>query len=378
MDKLNDISVREVSGSKDMDAFIAFPYRLYSGNKFYVPKLRFDEKNTLNRKRNPAFEYCEARYWLAIKNKSVVGRIAAIVNHSYISKWGKQYMRFGWIDFEEDLNIAAALLQVVEQWAKEKKMEAVHGPMGFTDLDFEGMLVEGFDQLGTLATIYNYPYYPEFMHQLGYGKEIDWLEYKIEVPEALPERIEKIAGAIRERLGLQVVRARNAKQLLPYAPQIFKLINEAYSHLHGVVELSGKQIDYYTKQYFSFIRTDFVTLVADKKGELAAFGITMPSLSHALQKCKGSLLPFGFVHLLKSLRKNTLADLYLVAVRNDMQSKGVNAMLITEVAKAYIKAGVRFAESNPELETNTQIQSFWKHFNAVNHKRRRCFIKPIA
>lgn len=374
----NTISIRIVETRKDMRSFIDLPYRLYHNNAFYVPKLRLDEKNTLNPKKNPAFDYCESRYWIALKERKVVGRIAAILNHSYIDKWHHKYMRFGWIDFEADEKIAAALLGAVEGWALEKGMEAVHGPMGFTDLDFEGMLVEGYDQPGTLATIFNYPYYPQYLEKLGYRKEIDWVEFRIEVPDVIPERIGRIAAVVRQKTGTTVKHVHKAKDLLPYAPQIFHLINESYSHLHGVVPLTEKQIAYYTKQYFSFIRPDFVTLLLDRQEQLAGFGITMPSLSKALRKCRGKLLPFGFLYLLQALKKNTLADLYLVAIRKDLQGAGLNALMMTEIARAYQAAGIRYAESNPELETNSRIQAFWKNFNAVNHKRRRCYIKYIG
>jgi hypothetical protein len=372
------VEVKEVVSKKEMNAFVNFPYQLYKGNAFNVPKLSFDEHATLNAKKNPAFSYCEARYWLAYKDGRVVGRIAGILNHSYIKKWKNAYMRFGWIDFEEDTAIAKALLDQVMQWAKEKGMTAIHGPMGFTDLDLEGMLVEGFDQLGTLATIYNYPYYPRILEELGFKKEADWMEYRIQVPAVIPERIGRAAQVVLERLGCTVLKAKKPKEILPYAPQIFALINEAYAHLHGVVELSESQIKYYTKQYFSFIRTDFVTLITDKQDKLVAFGITMPSLSIALQKAKGSLFPFGFIHILRALKKNTVGDMYLVAVKPELQNKGLTAVLINEIAKSYIRNGIQFAESNPELETNQQVQSFWKYFDAKNHKRRRCYIKQLS
>jgi hypothetical protein len=372
------VEVKEVVSKKEMNAFVNFPYQLYKGNAFNVPKLSFDEHATLNAKKNPAFSYCEARYWLAYKDGRVVGRIAGILNHSYIKKWKNAYMRFGWIDFEEDTAIAKSLLDQVMQWAKEKGMTAVHGPMGFTDLDLEGMLVEGFDQLGTLATIYNYPYYPRILEELGFIKEVDWMEYRIQVPSVIPERIGRAAQVVLERLGCTVLKAKKPKEILPFAPQIFELINEAYAHLHGVVELNESQIKYYTKQYFSFIRTDFVTLITDKQNKLLAFGITMPSLSLALQKAKGSLFPFGFMHILKALKKNTVGDMYLVAVKPALQNKGLTAVLINEIAKSYIRNGIQFAESNPELETNQQVQSFWKYFDAKNHKRRRCYIKQLS
>jgi GNAT superfamily N-acetyltransferase len=371
------ISISEVSSPRQLKEFISFPDRLYKGNPCFVPPLHFDEMGTLRKDKNPAFDYCEAKYWLAYKNKKVVGRVAAILNHSYIAKWKNPYMRFGWIDFENDLEILQALMQQVETWAKEKGMLAVHGPLGFTDLDHEGMLIEGYDQLGTLATIYNYPYYPVLLEQLGYKKDIDWLEYKIKLPTEMPDQLEKLASVVQRRLNLSFIKAKSAKQILPYAGEIFELINSAYSNLYGVVPLTQKQIDYYTKQYFSFIRTDFVSLIIDKDGKLAAFGITMPSLSRALQKANGSLLPFGFIYILKALKKNTLGDLYLVAVRKDLQGKGVNAMLMADLTRSYIKNGIEYAESNPELETNTQVQALWEHYEVHQHKRRRCYIKHL-
>ena len=372
-----DIQIKEVKTRRELKAFIDFPYKLYNGNAYYVPPLRSDEKNTLSIDRNPAFDYCEARYWLAFKGGRVAGRIAGIINHAYIDKWEKRYIRFGWLDFEEDEEVAAALLSRVEVWGQDRGMDAIHGPMGFTDLDNEGMLIDGFDQLGTLATIYNYPYYPLYMQRLGYEKEVDWIEYRIQVPERVPERVERSAALSFERLGLRVIQLRKAREVLPYAADIFRLINLAYDGLHGVVELTGRQIKYYTAQYFSFIRPDFVTLVADREGKLAAFGITMPSLSLALQKARGRLLPTGFLHLLKALRKNAVGDMYLVAVRPDLQGKGVNAILMKEITQAYIRHGIRWAESNPELETNRQVQAIWRYYKAHDHKRRRCFIKML-
>ncbi len=373
-----DIQIKEVTSKKELAQFIDLPYRLYKNNPQFVPALRFDEANTLRKDKNPAFDYCEARYWLAIKNKVVVGRIAGIINHSFIEKWKNKYVRFGWFDFEDNPTIAAALLHEVENWAKEKGMSAVHGPLGFTDLDHEGMLVEGFDQLGTLATIYNYPYYPGSVEKAGYQKDVDWLEYKIKLPKEMIPRLDKIATIVQRRLDLTVVKAKKAKEILPYAKELFDLINSTYGDLYGVVPLTEKQIKNYTKQYFSFIRADFVSLIINKEGRLVAFGITMPSLSLALQKAKGSLFPFGVLHLLKAMKKNNLADLYLVSVEKSLQGKGVNAILINEVLKTYILNGIEYAESNPELETNTHVQAMWEFFEVQQHKRRRCFIKHLT
>ncbi len=371
------IEIREVTNKKQLNAFINFPNRLYKNHKYYVPLLHFDEKSTLSKDSNPAFDYCEARYWLAYKEDKVVGRIAGIINKAYIEKWNNKYMRFGWIDFEEDEQIAEALIRQVEDWGKEKGMTAIHGPMGFTDLDHEGMLIEGFDQLGTLAAIYNYPYYSKFIEKLGYTKDADWVEFKIKIPDTIPDKIEKFAGIVERRYNLRLLKARKTKDILPYAKQIFELINAEYDGLYGVVPLTDKQIQYYTKQYFSFIRTDFVPLVLDQNDKLVAFGVTMPSLSIALQKAKGSLFPFGFFHILKALKKNKIADFYLIAIRKDLQGKGVNAILMHAMAKSYIKNGIQYAESNPELEINKKVQSIWDHYDAVQHKRRRCFIKHL-
>lgn len=367
--------IKEVTGKKQLNAFIDFSYNLYQGNKYYVPQLKNDVQDTFNPKKNPAFEFCEIKYWLAYKEDKVVGRIAGIINHAFIKKWNNKYMRFGWMDFEADEAIAKALLNQVEIWAVEKGMDAVHGPLGFTNFDYAGLLVEGFDQLGTFATLYNYPYYGSFLENAGYNKDVDWVEYKIKLPKTIPERLEKIAGIVQKRYQFRVVEATTKEDVMLYAKDIFRLINSAYADLYGMVAMNEKQIDYNINKYLSFIRPDFVSLVLDKNGDLAAFGITMPSLSVALQKANGHLYPFGFLHLLKAFKKNTLADLCLVAVRKDLQGKGANALLMLQMNRSYIKNNIEYAESNPELEQNTKVQSLWEYFDAVQHKRRRCYIK---
>lgn len=369
------VIIKEVTKKKQLKAFIDFSYNLYKGNKYYVPQLKKDVQDTFNQKKNPAFEFCEIKYWLAYKDDKVVGRIAGIINHSFIKKWNNKNMRFGWMDFEADEAIAKALLNQVEMWATEKGMDAVHGPLGFTNFDYAGLLIEGFDQLGTFATLYNYTYYAAFVENAGYSKDVDWVEYKIKLPKTISERLEKIAGIVQKRYGFRVLEATTKADVMLYAKDIFRLINNAYAGLYGMVEMNDKQIDYNINKYLSFIRPDFVSLVLDKNGELAAFGITMPSLSVALQKANGSLYPFGFLHLLKALKKNTLADLCLVAVRKDLQGKGANALLMLQMNRSYIRNNIAYAESNPELEQNTKVQSLWEYFDAVQHKRRRCYIK---
>ncbi|HET7897420.1 MAG TPA: GNAT family N-acetyltransferase, partial [Flavisolibacter sp.] len=337
----------------------------------------FDEKGTLRKDKNPAFDYCEARYWLAYHKGKVVGRVAGIVNHAFIQKWNQRFIRFGWLDFEYNDHVALALMKTVESWAKELNMEAVHGPLGFTDLDHEGMLVEGFDERGTIGGLYNFPYYPTLLEKTGYKKHTDWIVFRINIPETIDLRLDKLAGTVAKRQQLKILELKKTKDVLPYVPAIFELLNEAYADLYGVVPLTERQIRYYTKQYFSFIRPDFLSLVTDKEGRLAAFGITMPSLSLALQKANGSLLPFGFWHLLKAIRKNDTADLLLVAVRKDLQGKGVNALVMNEILKSFIKHGIRTAEASHQLEDNKLVHAMWDSFDAKVHKRRRCYIKYL-
>jgi len=372
-----DILVEEVKTKKQLREFINFPLRLYRDNKFYVPQLTKDIKATFDRQKNPAFAFCEARYWLAYKKGELVGRIAGIINHSFIETWKLPYVRFGWFDFVKDEFVSKALLNEVEQWARQKEMKAVHGPLGFTNFDYAGMLTDGFNETGTFATIYNYPYYPVLIERAGYKKETGWVEYKIKIDRIIPEKIAKIALVVERRFQLKVIKPTRLKEILPYATNIFQLINSAYTGLFGMVPMTDEQIQYNIRKYLTFIKPEFVSLVLDKYGELAAFAITMPSLSNALQKAKGKLYPFGFLYLLKAFRKNKSADLCLIAVRKDLQNKGVNAILIREINASFIRHGIEYAESNPELEDNTKVQSQWDHYEKVQHKRRSCFIKYV-
>ncbi|MBE0699874.1 MAG: GNAT family N-acetyltransferase, partial [Anaerolineaceae bacterium] len=326
----------------------------------------------------PAFEHCQARYWLAYADGKVVGRIAGIINQVHIQHWQQRYLRFGWLDFIDDPAVPAALLAAVESWARELGMEAAHGPLGFTDMDREGMLVEGFAEIGTLATLYNHPYYPDCMERLGYQKDTDWVEYEICVPPLPNERIAKAAEIILRRCSLHLLEAHSRKELLLYAGQLFELLCEEYRHLYGFVALSQRQVNAYIKQYFDYISPDFVPIVLDEHNQMVAFGVALPSLSHALQKAHGSLFPLGFLYLLRALRKNDRADLYLVAVKSEYQGKGVNAILMNQMAHVFNRLGVTKVETNPELETNQRVQSQWKYFEKRQHKRRRCYIKKIA
>ncbi len=373
----NVVEIKEVKSRRDLKKFVYFPYKLYAGNKYWVPPLVLDEMNTLRKDKNPAFEYCEAKYWLALKDGEVVGRIGGIINYKYIEKWGQRNARFGWIDFIDDPEVSKALLETVENWAREKGMTALHGPLGFCDLDREGMLVEGFDEMGTFTTIYNYPYYPVHLENNGYVKDVDWLEYELEVPQQLPEVIQRASQDALNRFNLKVLDAKRPKDFLPYVKGIFNLLNETYKDLYGVVPLSDKQIELYTKQYFGFVNPHYVKVILNQNDEVVAFGIAFPSLTQALRKANGKLLPFGFIHVLRALKKNDTIDLCLVAVKHELQGKGVNAILMSEIHKECIKNGIVKAECNPQLESNVKVRSQWRYFNFRQHKRRRCYIKYL-
>lgn len=382
-----DLSIKEVTTLRELRAFIRFPNKLYRYNPYWVPALFMDEYQTFRRDKNPAFDYCEARYWLAYRGREIVGRIVAIHNRGAIEKWQQPYLRFGWVDFVDDPAVSAALFAQVESWAREKGAIAVHGPLGFTDLDPEGMLVEGFEELGTMGTLYNYPYYPVHMERLGYVKDVDWVEYELTVTPEPHATIARIADIAKRRYNLRLLQVRNKKELLrpraekgrpSYARELFEVLNDEYEHLYGVVPLTERQIEYYINLYSGLISLEFVPLVVDENDRLVAFGITMPSLSRALQKSDGRLFPFGFVHLLRALRQGDRADLCLVAVRAEYQGKGVNAIMMDAIHRIYLRRGITKVESNPELETNVDIQGQWKHYETRQHKRRRCFVKLLA
>lgn len=374
----NQVTIKEVKNLRELKAFVNFPFSLYKESPNWVPALRSDDLNTFRSDKNPAFEFCQAKYWLAYREGKIVGRVAGIINQRHIDKWEQRYARFGWIDFIDDKAVSSALLRTVEEWALENGLEAVHGPLGFTDLDREGMLVEGFNELGTLATFYNYAYYPEHMQIAGYVKDTDWVEYEIQMPEKPDQKIARLAETLLHRYDLRLLTFKKKKDMLRYAKAVFDLLDEAYSHLYGVTPLTRRQVDAYIKQYFGLISPDFLPIVVDAQDNLIAFGITLPSLSLALRKSKGRILPFGFIHLLRALSKNDKGDLYLVAVKYAYQGKGVNAILINRLIKVFNAFGIHSVESNPELEDNLNVRTQWKNFEHRQHKRRRIFIKQLA
>lgn len=375
------ITIKKVSTKGELKKFIRFNYQLYKGSPYSVPDLYDDMLNTFNKKKNAAFEFCEADYFLAYKDNQIVGRVAAIINTRANETWNKKEVRFGWIDFIDDLEVSSALLQAVEQWGKERGMTDIQGPLGFTDFDAEGMLIEGYDQLSTMATIYNHPYYPQHMEQLGYAKDADWVEYKIYIPEDIPEKHRRISELIQKKYNLKIKKYTSSKKLAKdYGQAIFELMNEAYSPLYGYSALTQRQIDQYVRMYLPIVDLRMITLITDAEDQLICVGLSMPSLSEALQKSHGRLLPFGWYHLFKALfmkRRAKVLDLLLVAVKPEYQNKGVNALLFYDLIPVYKKLGFIYAESNPELEINGKVQAQWEYFKTEQHKRRRAFTKPI-
>lgn len=374
---LNKIEVRQVAGRKDLKRFVDYPFALFKGNVFWVPPLKFDEINTLRKDKNPAFEYCEAEYWLAYRDGSPVGRIAGIINPREIQRWKTRLVRFGWIDFIDDPEVSRALLETVAEWGKSKGMTGIHGPLGFNDMDPEGMVIEGFDEISSLSAIYNHPYYKDHLDNLGFRKATDYVQIEVKVPAEIPAKVERLTRIVLKKYDLRLLKTRKAKEILPYANKMFAMYNDAFRDLYGFTALSQKQIDYYTKMYFGFIRPEFVSLVLDAQDEVVGFGITMPSLALALQKAKGSLLPFGFMHLLRAIRKNEIVHMYLLGVRPDYQGKGVLALIFHELHKVYVAAGIKLARTHPQLEENLRAVSIWKNYESRVSIRRRCWIRDI-
>ncbi len=375
------VEIKRVTKKSELKRFIRFNYEFYKNNPYAVPDLYDDMLGTFSPKKNAAFEFCEADYFLAYREGRIVGRVAAIINHRANEQWQKKTVRFGWIDFIDDLEVSRALIGAVKQWGKERGMDTIEGPLGFTDMDAEGMLIEGFDQLSTMATIYNYPYYPRHMEQLGMEKSADWVEMKIYVPDEIPEKHKRISDIIARKYNLHVRKLTSKREVLRsgLAHDIFRLINDAYAPLFNFSRMTERQIDQYVKMYVPVLDLRMVSIVENEQNEIVAVGISMASLSEALQKAKGRLLPFGWFHLLKALfwKRPKMLDLLLVGVRPDYQNKGVNALLFTDLIPVYQQLGFEYAESNPELELNEKVQNQWQYFKTEQHKRRRCFKAQI-
>lgn len=373
------IEIRKLSKSRsDLRRFVRFGIDLYRGNDYFVPPLISDDVNTLDPKVNPAFDFCEADYFMAYRDGKPVGRIAAIINSQVNEKEGPK-VRFGFFDFIDDPEVSRALIDAVSAWGRERGMKRIVGPLGFTDLDREGLLVEGFEELSTMATNYNYPYYVKHLEDLGFEKESDWVEFVMTVPPAIPDKYNRIAEIVKKKSGLSVLKYTSRKKLKDdYGHALFNLINEAYDSLYGYSRLSPRQIDYYVKMYLGLLNLELVTLIVDAEKKLVGVGVSMQSMSRALQKSGGRLFPFGWWHLLKGLKgKNDRVDLLLVAVKPEYQNKGVNALLFQDLIPMFNKNGFKYAESNPEMESNEKVQSQWDYFERRQHRRRRAYAKNL-
>ena len=378
---MEPITIREISGRRALKKYVQFNIDLYKGNPYKVPPLVTDELNTFTPAKNPAFDFCEAVHFMAYEGKKPVGRITGIINRNLNEKTGKKEARFGFVDFVDDARVSDALFDAVEEWARSKGMNHLVGPMGFTDMDPEGLLIEGYDQLGTMATIYNYPYYVDHILRRGFETECEWVEFKLTVPPVMSEKHARIAEIVRQKYHLRsVIREyTNINDVArDYGRQIFELINEAYKDLYGYSTLTPRQIDHYVKMYVPMVPLEYLSLIVNEKDELVGVGIAMPSMSRALQKAHGKMFPFGFVHLLKALKgKNDIVDLLLVAIHPDYQNMGANALLFDDILPYFIKNGVKYTETNPEMVTNNKVQQQWQYLEQQLHKRRRAYAKDI-
>ena len=374
---MSDIKVKQVLNSSDLELFIKFPTELYKGNPYYVPPLINEEKSIWMKEENPALQYSEAAQFLAYKGENIVGRIAVMINHKEEKELGIRKVRFGWLDFINDIEVSKSLINTAIEYAKSKGISKIEGPMGFTNLDKAGMLTKGFDKLATMIGIYNFDYYPKHMEQLGLVKEKEWVEFEITFPDTLPDKVEKFSKLIAEKYELELVKFKAKKDILPLVDSMFKLLDDTYKNLSTYTPITEEQIKHYKEKYFKFIDKDYIVCIKDKSGSLISFAITMPSYSKALQKAKGKLFPFGWWHLLNAGKKNDRANFYLIGIHPQYQKRGVTAIIFKEIYETFKKKGVKFLETNPELEENASIQALWQDYNPINHKRRRTYSLEI-
>lgn len=382
---MSSVTIKKVETKKDLKRFIEFHYELYKGDPYDAPNLYSDDLHTLSKDKNAAFDFCESEYYLAFKDGKLRGRVAAIINYKANERWQRKMVRFGWIDFYDDIEVSTALLDAVTEYGRAKGMDELVGPLGFTDMDPEGMLTDGFDQLGTMATLYNYPYYPKHIEQIGgFEKDNDYVECKVMIPNEVPERYAKIADMIQRRYNLHVKKITK-KDVYEggYGVRIFQTLNESMKDLYQYSELSERQIQQYVDMYLPFADLSLMTVIEDWSVEphkIVGAGLTIPSLTRALQKChKGRLWPFGWWHLLRAIKyhKTNIVDLLLVGVLPEYRRKGANALLFSDLIPRYVKYGFEWGETHVEMETNVNVQSQWQIFDTSIHKRRRCYKKKI-
>ncbi len=373
------VTVKEVVTKKERKAFVRYPNELYRDNPYYVPTLERGDLDAIDPKKNHAFEFCEGKYWLARDEKgAIVGRIAGIINHRYNEKTGVDYARFGFMDFIDDDTVVDALFDTVEEWARGKGMKVMNGPLGFLEFDASGVLVAGFDELPTAYGKYNYPYYEPQLLRRGYTKDTDWVEYSVTMPEDITEWFGRPARLVEARYGLHQADIGTKKKMVSYFPECARVLNETYRNIHGFSELSKGQVDDLMKQFVPNLNTDFVSVILDRNDSVVAFGISMPSLSKAMQRCHGKLFPFGFLHILHAIRHNDTLDLLLIGIVDEYKGKGVNAMIFDKIAPAVRRYGIKYLETTRELEDNNGVQNMWNRFENRLHKRARCYTKNLS
>ena len=375
------VEIREVRSKADLKRFVVYPNQLYRDVPQYMPPLISEDMADWNRKVNPAFAYCDARCWLALRDGKIVGRIGAILSRKSNEKWNTRRLRFTQVDFIDDFEVSRALFDTVEAWARELNCDEVHGPLGFTDLDREGMLIEGFDQKSMFITYYNHPYYLAHLERLGYVKDVDWVEFLIDIPapdDPITEKLDRLAQRVERMTHLHVAKLNSRRDYKPYVRKVFDLINLCYAHLYGTVDLSDAQIKKYADKFIPLINPELACFVLDENENLVAFSVTAPSMAAAIKKHNGHMFPLGFIDILKALKVNDTLDLYLIAVHPDYRNRGVNAILMNHVLKGCHKLGITVAETGPQLETNEKIQNQWSMFKYRNHKKRRCWVKQLA
>lgn len=374
------VEIREINDRKGLKRFIDFANDLYKDCPYYCPPLYFDELNVFDRKKNPVMEFSDYQLFMAYRDGKAVGRIAALINEKANEAWNVKHVRFGWMDFIDDYEVSAALLDAVRDWGKARGMDAMNGPVGFTDWDHEGLLIEGYEYVAPLASLYNYPYYVEHMDRYGLKKEIDWIEYQITPPTEVPERLARMAEIVKERSHVRVDKVKNSRELVrKYGISFMDVLDEAYQKLYNFQPMTPRQKAYYRDIYFPIINFDFVTIIVNEKDEIVGVGLGMPDISDACRKCGGKLFPFGWYHILKALKAKKMEhfDLLLVAVRPDYQDKGINSLFFADQIPYFIQYGIKRVETTSILETNTKNQQQWAYFEHKQHKRRRAYIKPI-
>ena len=383
---MSTVTVSQVSTEKEMRAFVRFNYELYKDCPYAVPDLLEDTLETLSPHCNPAFRFCQAAFFLARRDGKIVGRVAAIINSRAKERWERKDVRLGWIDFIDDPDVSQALLQAVEQWGRERGMDRMVGPLGFTDLDPEGMLTEGFDQLSTLCTIYNYPYYPEHIRRLGLERETGWVERKVFIPkgehEANNAKYFRIAQMAEQRYGFRLRHFSSKREIRKggYVQKMLGVINRAYAELYGYSELDSEQMEWYAKRFLLMLDRRFLSVVENREGEIIGVGVCMPSVSRAVQKAHGKLFPFGWRHIARELwfkQKHQILDMLLVGVLPEYHEKGANALFFADLIPGGINGGYEWAESHPQLEDNLASQMQWKYLDCTIHKRRAVFAKNI-